>query len=41
MEHKYGKLKKLLTDNRGLMQPPGLLIEHKFEPRTRSANDEE
>jgi hypothetical protein len=41
MEHRYGKLKKLLTDNRGLLQPPGLLVEHKFEPRTRSADDEE
>lgn len=35
VDHKYGKLKKLLTDNRGNLQPPGLEIEHKFEPRTR------
>jgi hypothetical protein len=39
IEHKYGKLKKLLTDNRGMVQPPGLEIEHKFEARTRQAND--
>jgi hypothetical protein len=31
----FGKLKKLLTDNRGLLQPPGLKVEHRFEPRTR------
>lgn len=36
----YGKLKKLLTDNRGMLQPPGLIIEHKFEPRTRMEADE-
>jgi hypothetical protein len=36
----YGKLKKLLTDNRGLLQPPGLLVEHKFEPRTRMESDD-
>jgi len=33
--HKFAKLKKLLTDNRGTVQPPGLVIEHKFESRTR------
>ena len=33
--HQFGKLKKLLTDNRGLLQPPGLAVEHSFEPRTR------
>src|SRR6266851_1133241 len=32
---KLGKLKKLLTDNRGVVQPPGLKIAHRFEPRTR------
>jgi hypothetical protein len=36
----YAKLKKLLTDNRGLLQPPGLVIEHKFEPRTRMEADD-
>jgi hypothetical protein len=41
MGHNYGKLKKWLTDNNGLMQPPGLEIEHKFEPRTRSEPDNE
>jgi predicted DNA-binding WGR domain protein len=40
IDHKYGKLKKLLTDNRGLIQPPGMEIEHKFEPRTRRESDE-
>jgi hypothetical protein len=40
IKHEYGKLKKLLTDNRGMLQPPGLEIEHKFEPRTRRENDE-
>jgi hypothetical protein len=35
VEFKYGKLKKLLSDNRGMVQPPGLEIERKFEPRTR------
>jgi len=35
VSHKYAKLKKLLTDNRGTVQPPGLAIEHKFETRTR------
>lgn len=35
IKHEYGKLKKLLTDNRGMLQPPGLKIVHKFEPRTR------
>jgi len=32
----YGKLKQLLTSNRGMVQPPGLEVEHKFEPRTRT-----
>ena len=36
----FGKLKKLLTDNRGMLQPPGLEIEHKFEPRTRMEESE-
>jgi hypothetical protein len=36
----YAKLKKLLTDNRGLLQPPGLVIEHKFELRTRMESDD-
>lgn len=36
----YGKLKKLLTDNRGMLQPPGIVIEHKFEPRTRMESDD-
>jgi hypothetical protein len=36
VKHEYGKLKKLLTDNRGLLQPPGLSVEHSFEPRTRA-----
>jgi hypothetical protein len=36
----YAKLKKLLTDNRGLLQPPGLVVEHKFEPRTRMESDD-
>ena len=40
VDHKYGKLQKLLTDNRGLIQPPGMEIEHKFEPRTRRESDE-
>jgi hypothetical protein len=31
----YGKLKKLLTDNRGMLQPPGLEIDRKFEARSR------
>lgn len=35
IDHNYGRIKKLLTDNRGLVQPPGLIVEHKFEPRTR------
>lgn len=35
VDHKFGELKKLLTENRGLLQPPGLLVEHRFEPRTR------
>lgn len=35
VDHKFGELKKLLTENRGLLQPPGLLVEHKFEPRTK------
>jgi hypothetical protein len=35
LSHKFGKWKKLLTDNRGLLQPPGMVIEHKFEARTR------
>ena len=39
MKHEYGKLKKLLSDNRGMLQPPGLEIEHKFEARTRSSNE--
>jgi hypothetical protein len=40
VKHQYSKLKKLLTDNRGMIQPPGLVIEHKFEPRTlREADD--
>ena len=34
IKHEYGKLKKLLTDNRGMLQPPGLDIDHRFEPRT-------
>jgi hypothetical protein len=37
--HRYAKLKKFLTDNRGLVQPPGLAIEHKFEPRARTEPD--
>lgn len=40
VDHKYGKLKKLLTDNRGLIQPPGMEIEHKWEPRTRRERDD-
>ena len=35
VKHQYAKIKKLLTDHRGMLQPPGLQIEHKFEPRTR------
>jgi hypothetical protein len=34
VKHNFGKLKTLLTNNRGMMQPPGLEIDHKFEPRT-------
>jgi hypothetical protein len=30
----YGPLKKLLTANRGIVQPPGLVVEKKYEPRT-------
>jgi hypothetical protein len=41
VEFKYGKLKKLLTDNRGMVQPPGLEIERKFEPRTRMEQSDE
>ena len=33
--HRYAKLKKLLSDNRGTVQPPGLEIEHKLESRTK------
>jgi len=36
VKSQFGKLKKLLTDNRGMLQPPGLKIEHKFETRTRA-----
>jgi hypothetical protein len=39
MSHEYGKVKKLLSDNRGMLQPPGLVVEHKFEPRTRREPD--
>lgn len=35
VEDQYGKMKQLLTANRGMVQPPGLEIEQKFEPRTR------
>jgi len=41
IDHNYGRIKKLLTDNRGLVQPPGLIIDHKFEPRTRREVDDE
>lgn len=40
MSHEYGKLKRLLTDNNGMLQPPGLKIVQKFEPRTRRESDE-
>ena len=40
VEDQYGKMKQLLTANRGLVQPPGLEIERKFEPRTRMEADE-
>jgi hypothetical protein len=41
VKHQFAKLKKLLTDNRGMIQPPGLVIEHKFEPRTlRESSDD-
>lgn len=40
LEDRYGKLKSLLTANRGMLVPPGLEIEHTFEPRTRKADDE-
>lgn len=36
MSYEYGKTKRWLTDNRGMSQPPGLVIEQKFEPRTRT-----
>jgi len=37
----YGPLKKLLTANRGIVQPPGLVVEKKFEARTlREVRDE-
>jgi hypothetical protein len=39
MSHEYGQVKKLLTANRGMVQPPGLVVEHKFEPRTRREPD--
>jgi hypothetical protein len=35
----YGKTKRLLTDHRGMLQPPGLVIERKFEPRIRKGDD--
>jgi hypothetical protein len=41
IEDKFGKVKKLLTDNHGLVQPPGLIIEQKYEPRTRKPPQEE
>jgi hypothetical protein len=37
--YEYGKTKTLLTDNRGMLQPPGLEIEHIFEPRTRRSDE--
>lgn len=39
IKHQYGPIKKWLTDNRGLMQPPGMEIEHTFEPRTKSSDE--
>jgi len=41
IEDKFGKVKQLLTANRGMLQPPGLIIEQKFEPRTRKPAQEE
>lgn len=40
VEDQYGKMKQLLTANHGIVQPPGLEIERKFEPRTRRESDE-
>lgn len=40
IKHEYGKIKRWLTDNRGTLQPPGLEVEHKFEPRTRRDENE-
>jgi hypothetical protein len=40
LEDRYGKLKALLTANRGMLVPPGLEIEHTFEPRTRREADD-
>lgn len=40
VEDQYGKVKQLLTANRGMIQLPGLEIERKFEPRTRMEADE-
>lgn len=40
MDYEYGKTKRMLTDNRGMVQPPGLEIEHNFEPRTRREDDD-
>ena len=40
----YGRIKRLLTDNRGMIQPPGLEIDHRFEPRTlkqKEADDDD
>jgi hypothetical protein len=38
--YEYGKTKRMLTDNRGMLQPPGLVIERKFEPRSRRESDD-
>jgi len=37
----FGKLKRILTENRGMLQVPGMVIERKFEARThREVRDE-
>lgn len=40
IKHEFGRLKKWLTANRGMVIPPGLKVEHKFEARTRRAADD-
>jgi hypothetical protein len=41
VQWQFGKLKKILTENRGMLQVPGMIIERKFEARTRRAPSDE